>query len=64
VDLAPHADLSIGVSFLQPSQTAATSGLSPMGLAIMVVSIGAILTLLVWCYTRLLFGGPRPGEED
>ncbi len=31
------------------------TGLSPAGIVIMLVSIGSIVTLLVWCYRRLLW---------
>lgn len=61
--IGPPADLAIGLSFSHASQVPPT-GLSPAGLAIMVVSIGAILTLVVWCYGKVLRRDDRHGEEE
>jgi hypothetical protein len=48
-----HAGLAAGLS-AQAAGGSRSAGLTTAGLVIMMVSIGAILTLLVWCYSRVL----------
>ena len=48
-----------------PEEASYPTGLTASGLAIMVLSIGSVLTLLVWTYSQILFKkAPEEPNDD
>ncbi|MEQ1893552.1 MAG: hypothetical protein ABL998_13490 [Planctomycetota bacterium] len=52
------------VSYLVQASAPEAERLSPSGIALMTFSICSVLTLVTWCYRRILTAPPVANERD